>query len=75
MAKARNYRKEYDQYHARPAQKRRRASRNAARAKMISAGLARKGDGKDVHHKDGNPKNNRRGNLTVTSKKKNRSRK
>ena len=30
--------------------------------------------GKDVHHKDGNPRNNSRSNLAVTSKKYNRSR-
>jgi len=29
--------------------------------------------GKDVHHKDGNPKNNSRKNLTTASKSKNRS--
>jgi len=33
----------------------------------------RKGDGKDVHHKDGNPRNKKRSNLRVTSKRKNRS--
>ena len=74
MAK-RNYRREYDTYHARPSQKRRRASRNKARHEAIARGLARKGDGKDVHHKDGNPLNYSRGNLSVISKKKNRSKK
>lgn len=59
-------------YNSRPAQKKRRANRNAARAKMIKAGLARKGDGKDVHHKDGNPMNNSRGNLSLSSKNANR---
>jgi len=60
-------------YNAKPAQKKRRAARNTARRRMIKAGKARKGDGKDVHHKDGNPRNNKRGNLAVTSKSKNRS--
>jgi len=59
-------------YNSRPAQKKRRANRNAARAKMIKAGLARKGDGKDVHHKDGNPMNNSWGNLSLSSKNANR---
>tara|TARA_R110000824_G_scaffold225667_1_gene413333 strand:+ start:2087 stop:2314 length:228 start_codon:yes stop_codon:yes gene_type:complete len=59
-------------YNSRPEQKRRRANRNKARQDMISRGLARKGDGKDVHHKDGNPMNNSRGNLALTSKKANR---
>jgi hypothetical protein len=30
--------------------------------------------GKDVHHKDGNPQNNSRSNLAITSKSYNRSR-
>ena len=68
----RNYRKEYDNYHSKPKQKKRRAGRNAARRKMISAGKAKKGDGKDVHHKDRNPMNNKSNNLKVTSKSKNR---
>ena len=56
----RNYRKEYDNYQGTPEQKKRRASRNAARKKMAKAGLVRKGDGKDVHHVGGNALNNKR---------------
>jgi len=67
----RNYKSEYKNYHAKPAQKKKRASRNAARAKLKAGGVAVAG--KDVHHKDGNPKNNKRSNLTATSKSKNRS--
>ena len=67
----RNYRKEYDNYHAKPEQKKRRASRNAARKKMAKAGLVKKGDGKDVHHTTGNPMNNKK--LSVKSKNANRS--
>ena len=55
-------------------QKKKRAARNAARNKMIKAGKARKGDGKDVDHKDRNPRNNKRSNLRVTTKASNRSR-
>lgn len=73
--KKRNYRKEYDEYHGTPKQKKNRASRNVARAKMVAAGRSKKGDGKDVDHKDGNPKNNKSSNLRVTSKAKNRSKK
>ena len=69
----RNYRKEYDRYHAKPKQKKRRASRNAARAIMAKRGLVTKGDGKDVHHTTGNPMNNKKTKLSVKLKSKNRS--
>ena len=64
----RNYRKEYDDYHGTPEQKKRRAGRNKARSEMEKAGKVSKGDGKDVDHKDRNPRNNKRSNLRVTSK-------
>jgi len=60
-------------YNAKPEQKRRRAQRNAARRKMIAEGKARKGDGKDVAHKDNNTANNSSKNLAMQSKAKNRS--
>jgi len=44
-----------------------------ARRKMIKAGRARIGDGMDVSHSDNNPKNNSSKNLSVKSKKSNRS--
>jgi hypothetical protein len=68
----RNYQKEYNEYHSTPKQKKRRAARNAARQIMIASGAARKGDGKDVDHKDRNPQNNARKNLRMTSQKRNR---
>lgn len=71
---ARNYRKEYDAYHAKPAQKKRRAGRNTARRRMEREGSVSKGDGKDVDHKNRNPNDNARGNLRVQSKSSNRSR-
>ena len=73
--KKRNYRKEYDNYHSQPEQKKKRAQRNKARRKMAKAGLVKKGDGKDVHHKNGNASDNRKSNLAIMSKSKNRSRK
>ncbi len=60
-------------YNAKPEQKKRRAARNAARREMIREGKARKGDGKDVAHKNGNPHDNRKSNLEVQSKRENRS--
>jgi hypothetical protein len=60
-------------YNAKPAQIKRRSSRNKARRKMIKAGKARKGDGKDVGHANGNPLKNGYGNLKMQTKKSNRS--
>lgn len=74
MAKKRNYRREYDTYHKKPRQKKRRAARNKGRNLMIKAKRAHKGDGKDVDHKDRNPCNNARSNLRISSKRTNRSR-
>ena len=58
VAKKRNYRKEYDNYHANPTQIKRRTSRNAARGALM---------------KNGNPSDNRRGNLTLQRPSQNRS--
>ena len=69
----RNYKREYAKYHKKPKQKKRRAQRNTARRKMAKAGKVRKGDGRDVDHKNRNTADNRRKNLRVTSKRKNRS--
>jgi hypothetical protein len=69
----RDYRAEYDNYHARPDQKKKRANRNAARRKLAREGRVKKGDGMDVHHKDGNPLNNNPGNLQALRAKINRS--
>lgn len=66
----RNYRREYDTYHAKPEQKKNRAKRNAARKK---AGL-KVGDPREVDHKKplsrggGNGKRN----LRVVSRRRNR---
>ena len=75
MPRNRDYRKEYDTYHAKPEQKKKRAMRNAARSEMEKAGKVAKGDGKEVDHfkkplrKGGT---NARSNLRVTSESKNR---
>ena len=69
---ARNYRSEYDNYHASSKQKKNRAARNAARNKMLANGKVKKGDGMDVHHRDGNPNNNSSSNLNVVPKGMNR---
>ena len=48
------------------------AARKEARARMVKEGKVSKGDGKEVDHKDGNPRNNARSNLRVTSRRANR---
>lgn len=60
-------------YNSKPEQIKRRSSRNKARRKMIKAGKAKKGDGKDVGHRNGNPLNNKRSNLKMQTKRSNRS--
>ena len=47
----RDYKKEYDSYHAKPEQIKNRAQRNKARGMLEREGVVRKGDGKDVDHK------------------------
>jgi len=70
---ARDYRSEYDNYHSSDKQKKNRASRNAARAKLLKSGKVKKGDGKDVTHRNGNSRDNSGKNLGVLSASKNRS--
>tara|TARA_R110000851_G_scaffold252222_1_gene404740 strand:+ start:208 stop:432 length:225 start_codon:yes stop_codon:yes gene_type:complete len=70
----RNYKNEYNAYHAKPTQKKRRAGRNAARRLMIKKVGRKTLEGKDVDHKDRNPHNNTRANLRIQSKRLNRSR-
>ena len=68
----RNYRKEYDEYHKKPEQRRRNDSRKAARRLMVKKHGKAKLAGKDIDHKDRNPKNNSSSNLRIQSKKTNR---
>jgi hypothetical protein len=69
----RNYKQEYANYHSKTKQKKNRAGRNAARRAALKSGQAKKGDGKDVHHRDGNPQNNKAGNTVLRSASSNRS--
>ena len=67
----RNYKKEYANYQGKPAQKVNRAGRNAARA--IAKKNGAKVAGKDVAHKNGNPRDNRPKNLALKTPAQNRS--
>ena len=69
--KKRNYKKEYKNYHSKTEQVKNRQSRNKARRILKSKGVIVKG--KDVAHRNGNPKDNRASNLTVKLASKNRS--
>jgi len=59
-------------YNSSPEQKKRRAERNASRAKMEKAGKVHKGDGKDVDHRNHNTSDKSAKNLSVMSRSKNR---
>jgi hypothetical protein len=66
----RDYAKEYRDFHGKPEEIKRRAQRNAARAKMQAAG--KPVAGKDVHHKNTGSLSNAMSNLAVRSKSANR---
>lgn len=70
---ARNYASEYKNYQGTPEQIARRSSRNKARRQLMKEGKVKKGDGKDVDHKNSNPLKNSRSNLRVQTKSQNRS--
>lgn len=67
------HRKAEAKYQKSPEQLQKRENRNAARRKLESAGVAHKGDGKDVMHKDGNALNNSPINWRLGSRHRNRS--
>ena len=75
MPSSPNYKRNYKQEAntESPLRKKKRNMRNKARRIAIKAGVAKRNDGKDIHHKDGNAMNNKRGNLTVKTASKNRS--
>jgi len=70
----RDYKKEYKDYHGSAKQRARRSSRNKARRLAVKTHGKAAVKGKDVDHRDRNPHNNRRTNLRIQSKSKNRSR-
>ena len=69
----RDFQSEYQNYHSKPGAKKQRARNNAARRKMIQAGRASVGDGKDVAHRNNKTTDNSLGNLSLQSPSKNRS--
>lgn len=73
--KPRPYGREYAKYQGKPEQIKKRTERNAARRKLMEAGVVHKGDGKDVDHIRALSKGgtNSRSNLRVRSASSNRS--
>ena len=69
----RDYGREYANYHSKPEQRKNRSSRNLARRLMKKKVGVKALKGKDIDHKDKNPRNNSRKNLRVRSKSSNRS--
>ena len=71
----RDYKNEYAAYQGKPEQIAKRSERNKARAVMVKAGLAHKGDGQDIDHRQALSKGgaNVRSNLRVVSASDNRS--
>lgn len=71
----RNYRHEYLKFQSSTESKRDRASRNKVRRAAERKGIVRKGDGRDIDHVNGNPRDNRKGNLRVVHRSVNRRKK
>lgn len=71
----RDYQRQYEAYDGKDSVKKDRAARNAARRQMEVEGKVKKGDGKDVNHKKPISKGgtNKKSNLEVVPKSKNRS--
>lgn len=67
------HRKAQAKYQKAPEQVQKRENRNEARRKMVKAGKAHKGDGKDIGHVDGHALNNSPKNWMVQSRHSNRS--
>lgn len=72
MAKKRDYKKEYKATHGTPKGIADRTARVLARRKLEKEGRVKKGDGKEVDHKNNNPRDNSPSNLRVVDKKTNR---
>ena len=70
----RDYKKEYRNYHGKKKQRKERVARTAARQLMIKKGKVKKGDGKDIDHKNAlrNGGSNGINNLRVRNKSENR---
>ena len=71
----RDYEREYKRFQSSKKAKKDRAARNKARREALREGRVHRGDNKEIHHVDSNPRNNSSSNLRVVSRRFNRSRK
>lgn len=71
----RDYKMEYRNYHGKPKQRKERAQRTSARERLMKKGIVKKGDGKDIDHKNPlrNGGSNGINNLRIRKKSENRS--
>ena len=70
----RNYKRERKLHDGLPHVMAKNRARKRARYRAEKAGLVRKGDGKEIHHKNGKATDNRKSNLQVRGSSWNRSR-
>lgn len=71
----RDYKREYKKFSSSRKAKKDRAARNKARRQALREGRVHKGDGKEIDHKDSNPRNNSSSNIRVVSRTTNRKKK
>jgi len=69
VKKRRNYRKEYDEYHSKHLKD--NNARHRARYHAEKKGTVSVGDGKEIDHKNNNPRDNSAKNLRIVSRKTN----
>ena len=63
---------DYTRFHKSPRMKQERALRNKNRRAALRTGIVRKGDSRQIDHRDGNPRNNTPNNLRVVAARRNR---
>ena len=71
----RDYKREYEKFQSSEKAKKDRAARNSARRSALKSGRVHKGDGKEIDHKNSNPRDNSPSNLRVVSRHTNRAKK
>ena len=68
----RDYKKEYEKFQSSSSSKKDRVKRKKLRRLFIKLKRVKKGDKKDIDHKDGNPQNNSKKNIRIVKRSTNR---